>query len=373
MRVSLAALLGLAVALTASNGCSEEISNPSPPAETSSSAPHAVVLTYHHVATDTPASTSISPARFDAQLDYIEREGFQVWPLQRIATTLKNGANLPDNVVGLSFDDAYESVFTNAHPRLQARGWPYTVFVSTAAIDANAKPYMSWSQLRQLVEQGVTLGNHSHSHAHLTVRNTNESDKQWRQRAYDDISRAQQRITEQTGVAPTLFAYPYGEYSQPLSALISELGLIGFGQHSGAIGPFSDFTALPRFPIGGNYTDLERLSTTLHTRPLAVAAKPQGPMLLEGDNQAKRPELQITVKQGPYNLQLLACYATGQGQMQLTRLDTPGTYRIKPKQALNVGRTKYNCTVPHVSTAGVYYWWSYLLMRPHSDGSWYRG
>jgi len=374
VRMSFTILLGLAVALTAGAGCSEERAEASQPAAGGVQEAHAVVLTYHHVADNTPASTSITPAQFDAQLNYLEAQGYAVWPLQRIATTLRSGAPLPDNVVGLSFDDAYASVFANAHPRLQARGWPYTVFVSTEAIDQGAEPYMNWAQLKQLADQGVALGNHSHSHAHLVAQQAEETSQQWRQRVQRDIQTAQQRIRQQTGITPDLFAYPYGEYNQQLSELVSELALIGFGQHSGAIGQHSDFTALPRFPVGGNYTDLNRLATTLNSRPLYVTAQPPGPMVLQpGNPSAERPELDIRIGAGRYNLQLLACYATGQGQMRLTQGTAPGAFRIKPNNALNVGRTKYNCTAPHTSAPGVYYWWSYLLMKPHSDGSWYRG
>lgn len=34
----------------------------------------AVVLLYHHVSTSTPKSTSISPADFEAQMDYLEKK-----------------------------------------------------------------------------------------------------------------------------------------------------------------------------------------------------------------------------------------------------------------------------------------------------------
>ncbi len=366
-------VVGLVMAFIAMPGCSEEPALDAAPHSAHPEA-HAVVLTYHHVSAETPASTSITPAQFEAQLDFIDTQGFEVWSLDEIVSAMQNGAAVPDNVVGISFDDAFESILTNAHPHLQARGWPYTVFVSSSDIDAGRKPYMSWAQLKQLAQQGVTLGNHTHSHGHLTAQQPGENEAQWRQRVKDDIATAQQRIEEQTGVDAHLFAYPYGEYNHALQALISELDLIGFGQHSGAIGPLSDFTALPRFPVGGNYTDLSRLRTTLETRPLYVAAQPKGPLVLTPESKlGAKPVLNLTIHPGPYNLAQLACYASGQGQMQLSKQQAAGTYRIQPKSAVQVGRTKYNCTAPHKTAAGVYYWWSYLIMKPHSDGSWYRG
>ncbi len=103
-------------------------------------ADHAVVLTYHHVATDTPPSTSISPTQFAAHLDYLAKRGATVMSLKALADRLQKGQSVPDNTVALTFDDAYASVFTEAHKQLSARGWPYTIFVSSEAIDDGHKP-----------------------------------------------------------------------------------------------------------------------------------------------------------------------------------------------------------------------------------------
>ena len=363
MRVIVTTIAGIMLTLTTLAASSDEAG----PGD------HAVVLTYHHIDATTPDSTSTTPAQFDAQLEFISTQGFRVWPLSRITEALQQGDAVPENVVGLSFDDAYASVFSHAHPRLQARGWPYTVFVSTDAIDAGQAGVMTWPQLRQLTQEGVEIGNHSQSHAHLVARLPGETTGQWRQRVTADIRTAQHRLLTETGKPPELFAYPYGEYTSELAGIIDSLGLTGFGQHSGAIGRHSDFSALPRFPIGGNYASLERLATSLQTRPLYVVADPPGPMVLSTAQSADRPALQISIEPGDYDLRALACYASEQGKMSLTQLSKPGVFRIQPKSALGVGRSKYNCTAPHSSRPGIYYWWSYLLMKPHQDGRWYRG
>jgi hypothetical protein len=46
----------------------------------------AVILLYHHVAEDTPPSTSISPANFDAHLAYLRDNDFNVIALDRICS-----------------------------------------------------------------------------------------------------------------------------------------------------------------------------------------------------------------------------------------------------------------------------------------------
>ena len=95
----------------------------------------AKILLYHHVSEATPKSTSVTPAVFDSHLDLLEREGFEVVPLARIVDSLLGGGELDSRWVAITFDDAFASVGTEAAPRLEARGWPYTVFVSTGFID----------------------------------------------------------------------------------------------------------------------------------------------------------------------------------------------------------------------------------------------
>ena len=331
---------------------------------------HAVVLTYHHVSRDTPTSTSITPAQFGAHLDHLERHGYRIWPLQKLVQRLQRGKHVPANTVALTFDDAYLSVFTTAHPMLKARGWPYTVFVSTQAIDAEQQPYMNWPQLQQLAREGVELGNHSHVHEHFAHPSANESASQRKNRFLRDIRTAQARLQTQTGSNSTLFAYPYGEYTPEMSHWIKQLGFTGFGQHSGAVGWHSDFTALPRFPQGGHYTDLEQLQTRLQTRPLFVEAVPPGGVILRARQSAEW--LTLNLAKGPYRFEQVRCYATGQGEMQMRAGAHKQQLQIRPQQPLSAGRSKYNCTAPHESFPKQFYWWSYLLMKPNNDGSWYK-
>jgi peptidoglycan/xylan/chitin deacetylase (PgdA/CDA1 family) len=79
----------------------------------------------------------------------------------------------------------------------------------------------------------------------------------------DDILKAQAQIKRNLGATPEFFAYPYGEYNLALASIVTELGLIGFGQQSGAIGYHSNFSALPRFPASGQFSHLDTLSIKL--------------------------------------------------------------------------------------------------------------
>ena len=72
----------------------------------------AVILQYHHVSTDTPASTSIAPAQFEKHMQYLKDNGFTVVPLSKIVESVQNKQALADKTVAITFDDAYLDILS---------------------------------------------------------------------------------------------------------------------------------------------------------------------------------------------------------------------------------------------------------------------
>ena len=338
---------------------------------TSKADDHAVALIYHHVSEDTPALTSVSPKVFDQHLNYLAEHNFNIWPLSRILDALDKGKDLPTNTIAITFDDAYGSVYTEAFPRLRKRNWPFTIFVSSAGIDGGYGDSLNWDQLREMVEAGNEIGHHSHSHAHLLRRLEGESSTQWQARVRADIKMAADRINTETGSDSPLFAYPYGEYSQSLKAIVRSLGYRGIAQQSGAIGAHSDFLAIPRFPMATGYADLERFATAVNSRPLPVTA-----ISVSGsDEDSYRPikRLQLTVADGDYTAHQLGCYlASGTPLAMKTITEHPLTVSVTVSGEQTAGRHKINCAVPASNAPGVFYWYSHQWLVKHSNGSWYR-
>ncbi len=329
----------------------------------------AVTLLYHHVSEDSPPSTSVAPELFARHLTMIEKGGYTVWTLGRILNHLQSGARLPTKTVSISFDDAYVSVYQQAWPMLRERGWPFTVFINTDAVDAGYGATLSWQQLREMRRHGMELGNHSASHAHLVRRLPAESEQQWRERVRLDIERASLRLGQELDAAVTLFAYPYGEYDEALKQLVGALGLIGVGQQSGAIGAGFDALSVPRFPMAGLYAAPARFQATLDRRPLPVVSLAAGPLVQrEGRTQNY---MEFSLAQSDFLASAVACYAsTGDSLPLVAPQQANGRYRVYlPPMA--AGRNKVNCTAPHVSLPGVFYWHSRQWLVKRADGSWY--
>ena len=333
-------------------------------------ADHAVALVYHHVSTTFPAATSVTPKQFEAHLDFLERNEFNVWPLGKILQALQKGETVPDNTVAITFDDASISVFTDVFPRLKVKGWPFTVFVNTEAVDRGFGNNMNWEQLRQIAESGNEIGNHSHAHGHMIRVLENESSAAWQQRIRDDIRQAQSLIEENTGTTPTLFAYPYGEHSADLRRLVNDLGLLGVAQQSGAIGQVSDFLAVPRFPIATRHASLSRLATAVRSRPLPVIA---ADLSAVEDYETAPDSLTLTLGDAPYRLSQLACYSSRGDKLEVGQLSASQTrIHINLRDQTQPGRNKVNCTAPASDESKAFFWYSHLWIQKRADGSWYQ-
>lgn len=338
-------------------------------ASAAESADSAVVLTYHHVSAETARSTSVTPEVFERHLDHLAEHGFTVRPLDEIVRRLRGGGSVPERTVALTFDDAYSSVYSEVFPRLRERGWPFTVFVTPGGIDDGDDAYVTWEQLREMEAAGATIANHSMDHPHMPARRRGETHEQWLTRMRGQITGAQERLEAELASPARLFAWPYGEFSPALQGMLEELDYVGFGQQSGAIGPGSEFTALPRFPMATGFAGLDSFALKVRTAPLPVAAtKPASGVLKPG---ARRPKVELTLDEGPYDPASVRCYVEGEAAKLRRRGGKTPRLAVRPPSRLQPGRTKINCTAP-VRGADRWLWYSFLWMKPLPDGSWYR-
>ncbi|WP_376694705.1 polysaccharide deacetylase family protein [Wenzhouxiangella sp. EGI_FJ10305] len=324
---------------------------------------HGVILLYHHVSDETPPSTSVTPERFEAHLEYLDEHDFEVWPLARLLNATIDGEEaVPDKVVAITFDDAYESVFTEAWPKLRERGWPFAVFVNTDAVDAGHSPYMDWNQLRKLHENGVTIGNHSASHGHLIARQENERESDWEKRVEADIERAASRISEEIGAEPDLFAYPYGEDSSALAEVVGGRHEFALAQRSGAVGEYTDPLSVPRFPMASGFDGMDRFALAVNSRALPVTEAQPTPT---GDEVRGPVEsLRLKLAEGGYRQAQIACFSGG-GERLETRLEEgpPHALNIEVGGGGSTGRNKLNCTAPASDGSGDFYWYSFQWVQ----------
>jgi len=227
---------------------------------------NAVILLYHQVSHSTPKVTSVSPDTFREHMQYLA-EHHQVLPLKEVIETLQNKQPLPDKVVVITFDDGYKNIYDNAHPILKEFSFPYTIFINPPLIGIVGYQ-LDWHQIKIMANEGASFANHGSQHSHMLTKNKSESEESWLRRSLLEIETAETILKNNLGYSLKYFAYPYGEFDLKLKNRLRANGYIGFAQHSGAIASYSDFSALPRYPSAGIYSNIQSLKVSGQCFPL---------------------------------------------------------------------------------------------------------
>jgi len=326
-------------------------------------ADHAVILQYHHVADDTPASTSTRVDLFIQQLDYLAEKGFKVAPLGPTLAALEAGEGIADSTVCLTFDDAFPSVGTTAWPLVRDRGWPMTLFVSTGMVDDRLPSVMSWDEIKQAVAEGMTVGLHGVDHDYLARPVAGEDALQRRARLEKVVRVSGERLVAEVGSTAVLpiFVYPFGEFDEVLAEVVRAAGLVGLAQQSGPAWTQGDWASVPRYPMGGPYGSMESFGLKVASLPLpVVVARPESMIL---SSRTPSLELSIELGTGQWKSTQVSVYFSGD------RLDPRwdgSTLAVDVPTPLPLGRSRINITAP-VGTTGRWYWYSHPWLVLEDD------
>ncbi len=179
------------------------------------------ILVYHIVRPGYPSDSravraiALTPETFNAEMKYLQTAGYHVVHFGNLEAYFKTGTPLPPKPIILSFDDGWGDQFTYAFPILKKYGYTATFFVFTNAIGRPG--FLSWSDLRQLLAAGMTIGDHTRSHPYLT--DISSSTVLW-----NEIDGSKKILEKQLGVPITEFAYPFGAYNSAIQTLVKKAG-----------------------------------------------------------------------------------------------------------------------------------------------------
>lgn len=306
----------------------------------------ASILMYHRFGEDDVPSTNVTLAQIDAHIDELTSGGYTPLSLPDIVARLKADEMFPHKSIGVSIDDAYLSVYTEAWPRFKQAGIPFTVFVATEPVDRGFSRYMSWDQIRELAADPlVTIGSQTAAHLHMIDAGEAANAA--------DLELSNQRFRAELGYVPDLIAYPYGEFDDAVAALVKTQGFVaGFGQHSGAVGASDDIFRLARFAMNETYGDLARLRTSAGALPLPVTDfTPADTVVTAEDNP---PAIGFTLSNDLPQASQIACYSNHEGTLKLERLGP--RIEVRMTTPLPQGRTRLNCTAPMTDANGEVRW-----------------
>lgn len=317
---------------------------------------NAVVIMYHRFGESDFPSTNVTMAQFRAHIKELKDGGYNVASLPEIVAALRSGKALPEKTVGLSVDDAYESVYTRAWPILKEAGFPLTVFVATDPVDRRLSRYMSWDQIKEIADEGVTIGSQTKSHPHMADIS--------RLRISAELSQSNDLFEAKLGNKPDLIAYPYGEANLEVVEMTKTFGFVAaFGQHSGAIGSGSEMYYLPRFAMNEAFGSLDRFKLAANAVPISVADITPEDMTITKPNP---PLIGFTVNWPTKGLDRLNCYSSHAEKLDIQRLGK--RIEVRSEKAMPPGRTRLNCTMP--AGNGRWHWFGrqyYVLKRVQTD------
>jgi Predicted xylanase/chitin deacetylase len=236
------------------------------------------ILTYHQIE---------RPEAFEEQMSYLA-SSYPVISMADLLNVYETGAKLPPRSVMITFDDAYRNFAECAWPIMKRHNLPVTLFVPTAFPDHAERIFwwdrlrqafnltsrrdtlatplgplslatkkqqekslkrleayvktlshekalvwveqicqeldapclksnvLGWYDLRQLAAQGVTLGAHSRTHPLLNRVSL--------QAAEAEIVGSLQDLEKKIGIAPPIFAYPHGQFTEKIVSILRHAG-----------------------------------------------------------------------------------------------------------------------------------------------------
>ena len=186
-----------------------------------------IVLNYHRLCTGAPDdSWSLSCEQFDVHTSVFQPE--LISP-ETFLARCHEPAFARTRQVLLTFDDACESDYSYAFPRLAGTAGPG--FMSFIVTDFVGQPgRLDWAMIEEMHRHGVVIGSHGLQHRDLTRLSPDALDQ--------EIQRSKAILEERLSHSVTQFAFPYGLFNRrvweaALRAGYTHLFTIQLGHHAG--------------------------------------------------------------------------------------------------------------------------------------------
>ncbi len=189
----------------------------------------ALIICYHCIKDE--ANSYLRPAKvadFENQMQYLSKV-YNPISLERMAQHIQNGTSLPSKAIAVTFDDGYQDNYENAYPILKKYNIPATFFLTTSYIGTGEIPawdkgyytaekalMLSWEQVREISDGGISFGSHTLTHPFLT--------RIPRKQVQKEIRLSKDIIEQQIGKPVTTFSYPSGDFDSDIKGIVKEAG-----------------------------------------------------------------------------------------------------------------------------------------------------
>ncbi len=198
------------------------------------------ILVYHHVYPDAdalaagPAAGIIGVTEFDRQMQFIRQQNWTVVTNSAVIDWLQGKTELPPRACVLHFDNGWLDTHSTVLPRLRDLGMTATCFPITSGVEAASggesicvrtltegsveKPFMTWQQLRELIDAGWEIGAHTHTHCKVADHHDREGDEG----ILREVEQSHRLFQTKLGFVPEHFAYPSGSRNARTDELLRD-------------------------------------------------------------------------------------------------------------------------------------------------------
>jgi len=179
------------------------------------------ILIYHIVRDNTAGESymvhrmTVPPAMLDKEFKYLKDNDYHVISFNDLVDNLQKNKILPSKPIILTFDDGWEMGYKTAFPILKKYNYTATFFIFSNGI--GRKHYLTWDEINEMQNAGMTIGGHSKSHPTLVdIHNENI--------LRNELVDSKKVIESHIGRTVDLFAYPFGHPNDEIIKVLKEAG-----------------------------------------------------------------------------------------------------------------------------------------------------
>ncbi|HEX6280085.1 MAG TPA: polysaccharide deacetylase family protein [Pyrinomonadaceae bacterium] len=206
------------------------------------------VITYHSI-DNSGSVVSTAPEIFRQQMKKLSEAGYRTTTMAELTECVTSDRWPSEKTVVLTFDDGFENFLTIAAPLLREFSFNATVYLVTDHCggfnDWGGNPselprsrLLSWSQVKELADEGIEFGSHTATHPDLTALDADAAEA--------EISRSKIAIEDAIGREVTSFAYPYGRNNGAVQRSVGKLYTSACSTNLGKVTRRSDRYRLER-------------------------------------------------------------------------------------------------------------------------------
>jgi peptidoglycan/xylan/chitin deacetylase (PgdA/CDA1 family) len=223
-----------------------------------------VPILIYHVIAPPPAGAPfpglyVEPAEFAEQMRALKDAGWHAVTMDEVGAYWSRGVPLgPGKPVVVSFDNGYNSQYTQALPVLRRLGWVGDLNIQLTGLPPS-QGGLGEGQVRGLLAAGWELDTQGISHAALITLGA--------EALHEQVSVARETLRRRYHVPVDWFCYPSGQYDATVEAAVRAAGFIGSTTVvPGWASPSDDPYRLPRLRVLGGTSGQQLLELLASTR-----------------------------------------------------------------------------------------------------------